>query len=82
MVIPLRPSSLYADNTSAIHIATNPIFHERTTHIEVDCHFIRQHVLSGAIQIPHVSSHDQLANLFTKAMAKSQHDFLTAKLML
>ena len=35
-----NPTPLHADNTSAIQIATNPIYHERTKHIEVDCHYI------------------------------------------
>lgn len=47
------PTPLYADNTSAIRIAKNTIFYERTKHIEVDCHFIR-HVVTRAIQLPHV----------------------------
>ncbi|XP_057463720.1 serine/threonine-protein kinase TOR-like [Actinidia eriantha] len=37
----VQPTPLYADNTSAIQIAANPFCHERTKHIEVDCHFIR-----------------------------------------
>lgn len=76
------PTPLHANNTSAISIAKNMIFHERTKHIEVDCHFIRQCVVKGTIQLPQVSSEHQLADLFTKAMPKSSHDYFSSKLLL
>jgi hypothetical protein len=47
---------LHADNTSAIQIAANPVYHERTKHIEVDCHFIREAVDTRVISLPHVST--------------------------
>ena len=67
---------LHADNTSAIQIATNPIFHERTKHIEVDCHFIRDTLESRVISLPHISFDLQVTDIFTKALTRQEHQFL------
>ena len=76
------PTLLHADNTSVIQIATNPVFHERTKHIEVDCHSIQEAVDTHIICLPHISTDLQIADVFTKSMTRQRHQFLVGKLML
>ncbi|XP_020672222.1 uncharacterized protein LOC110092150 [Dendrobium catenatum] len=71
---------IFCDNTSAMALAHNPIFHARTKHIEIDHHFINQHIQSNAIQLLHISSAEQPADLLTKPLPITRFHDLCSKL--
>jgi hypothetical protein len=59
---------LPCDNESAIHLADNPVEHSRTKHIDIRHHFPRDHQQKGDIDIYHISTDNQLADIFTKPL--------------
>ena len=72
---------IWCDNTSALALASNPIFHGRTKHIEVDYHFIREKVVRGDLALQFISTDDQLADVFTKALPSPRFHRLCSKLL-
>ena len=71
---------LICDNQAALHISSNPVFHERIKHIEVDCHFIREKIASGCISTSFVNSNDQLEDIFTKSLRGPRIKYICDKL--
>ncbi|GJX82569.1 ribonuclease H-like domain-containing protein [Tanacetum coccineum] len=64
---PLSSATLvYCDNVSAVYLSCNPVQHQRTKHIEIDIHYVRDLVAAGQVRVLHVPSHYQYADIFNK----------------
>lgn len=69
---PMRQSTLvYCDNVSVVYLSTNPVQHQRTKHIEIDIHFVREKVLLGQVRVLHIPATLQYADIFTKGLPSS-----------
>jgi hypothetical protein len=77
----LSTPRIWCDNISSISLASNPVFHARTKHLEVDYHYVRDKVVRKELEVCYISTTDQVADIFTKGLSKSRFLLLTNKLM-
>ncbi|KAL6133476.1 hypothetical protein ACLB2K_065711 [Fragaria x ananassa] len=75
-----KPMDLHCDNTAAIEIAHNPVQHDRTKHVELDRHFIKENLDRKIIRFPFVSSEEQLADVLTKGVSHNAYEDSIGKL--
>ena len=75
-----RRPLLLCDNKSAIHLSSNPVFHARTKHIEIDGHFIREKVTAGNLCLRYLPTSKQIADVLTKALPREQFEDFRYKL--
>ncbi|KAJ9553280.1 hypothetical protein OSB04_017325 [Centaurea solstitialis] len=66
-----RATVVFCDNVSAMYLASNPVQHQRTKHVEIDLHFVRERVAIGHVRVLHVPSAYQYADIFTKGLPSS-----------
>ena len=74
--------TLWCDNVSAISLASNPVFHARTKHVEIDYHYIRELVLAKLLQVQYLNTQYQVADIHTKSLSKVRFQYLHSKLCL
>lgn len=77
---PTQAMDLYCDSRPAIDISHNPVQHDRTKHVEIDRHFIKEKLESNVIQMVHVRSGEQLADILTKAVMSKTFTSIIDKL--
>ena len=74
------PMKAFCDNKVVIVIAHNPVLHDRTKHVKVDKHFIKEKLENGLIVIPYIPTVEQVADILTKGLPKKQFDDSVSKL--
>ncbi|KAI3819268.1 hypothetical protein L1987_13094 [Smallanthus sonchifolius] len=69
--VPLHSATIiYCDNISAAYLSDNPVQHQRTKHVKIDIHFVREQVRIGRVRVLHVPSEFQYTDIFTKGLAR------------
>ena len=76
----MEATKIMYDNQSCIKLSENPVFHDRSKHIEIRYHFIRDQVQRGAVQLQYIPTDDQVADILTKALPRGKHVFFRDKM--
>ena len=74
------PVKMYCDNKAAVDLTANPVYHARTKHIELDCHFIREKITAGIVSVHQIPSLQNAADILTKGLSKVLHWSCASKL--
>ena len=75
-----KPATIFVDNKSTIQLSKNPVFHDRSKHIEVRFHFIRESIEQGKIAIEYICTEDHLADILTKPLGRVKFEDMRARI--
>ena len=73
------PITIFYDNRSCIKISMNPVFHDKSKHIEIKYHYLRDMVLQKAVELKYISTKDKTVDIFTKPLSKVKFFFFREK---
>ena len=76
----LDPTVIYCDNKIFMKVTENPLFHDRSKHIEIRYHFICDHVQKGAVKLQYLPTDEQVADILTKSLGKSKFVYFRNKM--
>eukprot|EP00253_Pinus_taeda_P026337 PITA_26337 len=76
----MKATRIMCDNQSCIKFSENPVYHDRSNHIDIWCHFVRHCVQRGAVQLSYTATGEQVANILTKALRRTKFDYFREKM--
>jgi hypothetical protein len=76
----MDPTTIHCDNQSCVKLFENPVFHDRSKHIEIKYHYIRDMVQKKTVHVQYLSTHEQIADIFTKPLAKTKFEYFRERL--
>ena len=79
-ILTSEPMKVFCDNQSAISIAKNLVHHNRTKHVEIDRHFIKEKIENGTVSLLYTPTSQQIADILTKALPRKNFEYLSTKL--
>jgi hypothetical protein len=71
---------IHCDNQSCVKLIENPVFHDKSKHIEIKCHYIRDMVQRGAVELQYISTDEQIAGILTKPLSRVKYEYFKDKL--
>jgi hypothetical protein len=76
----IDPTIIHSDNQSCVKLFENLVFHDRSKHIEIKYHYIRDMVQRKAVHMQYLPTHEQIADIFTKPLAKMKFEYFRERL--
>ena len=76
----MEATRIMCDNQSCIKLSENPVFHDWSKHIDIWCHFVRDCVQRGAVQLSYTPTGEQVADILTKALGRTKFDYFRKKM--